>query len=167
MLQEIEKTGSPLVVVTAHPFNAEARLDAQVGVLTPNPAFYVRDHFSVPRINSADWRLTLDGEVARPRALTYDELRALPRRTLLVTLECAGNGRRGLDPPAEGEPFGYGVASTAEGTGVPLRTGPEAAGPRPNAPGVLFAGGGGGPNPEAGGAPSTLARDPPVERRPH
>jgi DMSO/TMAO reductase YedYZ molybdopterin-dependent catalytic subunit len=159
--------GSPLAVVTPEPFNAETRLEAQLGLLTPNPAFYVRDHFSVPRINRADWRLTLDGEVARPLALTYDELRALPRRTLLVTLECAGNGRRALNPPAEGEPFGYGVASTAEWTGVPLRTVLEVAGLRPSAREMLFVGADGGSNPEAGGATMAFERSLPVERAMH
>ncbi len=167
MLREDHTGGSPLVVVTADPFNAETRLDAQVGVLTPNPAFYVRDHFSMPRIDPAAWRLTLDGEVARPLALTYDALRALPSKTLLVTLECAGNGRRALDPPAEGEPFGYGVASTAEWTGVPLRTVLEAAGLRPTAREVLFVGADGGPNPEAGGATMAFERSLPVERAMH
>ena len=158
---------SPLVVVTADPFNAETRLDAQLGVLTPNPMFYVRDHFAMPRIDLANWRLTLDGEVARPLALTYDELRALPRRSLLVTLECAGNGRRALDPPAEGEPFGYGVASTAEWTGVPLRTVLEAAGLRASARDVLFVGADGGRVPEAGGATMAFERSLAVERAMH
>jgi DMSO/TMAO reductase YedYZ molybdopterin-dependent catalytic subunit len=157
----------PLVVVTSDPYNAETRLDTQLGVLTPNPAFYVRDHFSMPRIDPAAWRLTLDGEVARPLALTYDALRALPSRSLLVTLECAGNGRRALDPPAEGEPFGYGVASTAEWTGVPLRAVLEAASLRQNAREVLFTGADSGPVPEAGGATMAFARSLPVERALH
>lgn len=158
---------SPLVVVTADPLNAETRLNAQMGVLTPIPAFYVRDHFSVPRLDLAHWRLTLDGEMAQPLALTYDELRELPSRTLLVTLECAGNGRRAFDPPAEGEPFGYGVASTAEWTGVPLRTVLGAAGLRLTAREVLFTGADSGPNPEAGGTTMTFERSLPVERAMH
>jgi DMSO/TMAO reductase YedYZ molybdopterin-dependent catalytic subunit len=163
-----QASGSPLLVVTPEPFNAERRLDAQLGVLTPNPAFYVRDHFAIPQIDRTTWRLTLDGEVARPLALTYDELRALPRRALLVTLECAGNGRVGLDPPAEGEPFGYGVASTAEWTGVPLWAALEAVGGlRPSAREVLFVGADGGRNPEAGGVTMAFARSLPVERALH
>jgi DMSO/TMAO reductase YedYZ molybdopterin-dependent catalytic subunit len=158
---------SPLVVVTSQPFNAETRLEAQLGVLTPNPAFYVRDHFSIPRIDPATWRLTLDGDVERPLALTYDELRHWTRRTLLVTLECAGNGRSAMNPPAEGEPFGYGVASTAEWTGVPLRMVLEHAGLRGSACEVLFVGADGGPNPEAGGATMAFERSLPVERAMH
>ncbi len=158
---------SPLVVVTSEPLNAETRLDAQVGVLTPTPAFYVRDHFSMPHIDRAAWRLTLDGEVARPLTLTYEALRALPSRTLLVTLECAGNGRSAMTPPAEGEPFGYGVASTAEWTGVPLRTALEVAGLRPSAREVLFVGADSGRNPEAGGATMAFERSLPVTRAMH
>ena len=116
-----------LVVVTQEPFNAEAPLAEQIGLLTPTPLHYVRTHFGIPRLSAPDWRLALDGEVARPYHLSYDELRGLPSRSLLVTLECAGNGRSGLHPPAEGEPWQYGAVSTAEWTGVPLATLLEAA----------------------------------------
>jgi DMSO/TMAO reductase YedYZ molybdopterin-dependent catalytic subunit len=167
MPQEDHAGDAPLDVVTAEPLNAETRLEAQVGVLTPTAAFYVRDHFPVPSIDPDAWRLTLDGEVDRPLALTYDALLALPSRSLLVTLECAGNGRRALDPPAEGEPFGYGVASTAEWTGVPLRLVLEAAGMRPTTREVLFAGADSGPNPEAGGATMAFERSLPVDRALH
>jgi DMSO/TMAO reductase YedYZ molybdopterin-dependent catalytic subunit len=167
MRQENHAGRSPLFVVTPEPLNAESRLDAQLGVITPNPAFYVRDHFAVPKIDPAAWRLTLDGEVRRPLTLTYDQLQALPSRTLLVTLECAGNGRRALHPPAEGEPFGYGVASTAEWTGVPLRTVMDAADLRPSACEVLFVGADSGPNPEVGGASMAFERSLPVDRALH
>jgi DMSO/TMAO reductase YedYZ molybdopterin-dependent catalytic subunit len=70
----------------------------------------------------------VEGEVARPHQLSYGELRALPSRSLLATLECAGNGRFALRPPAEGEPWQYGAVSTAEWTGVPLSAVLEAAG---------------------------------------
>jgi len=35
-------------------------------------------------------------------------------------LECAGNGRRFLEPPAPGEPWGLGAVATAEWSGVLL-----------------------------------------------
>jgi DMSO/TMAO reductase YedYZ molybdopterin-dependent catalytic subunit len=105
--------------------------------------------------------------VAWPLTLTYDTLLALPSQTLLVTLECAGNGRIGLNPPAEGEPFGYGVASTAEWTGVPLRTVLEAAGLRSQVREILFVGADRGPNPEAGGVMMAFERSLPVERAMH
>jgi DMSO/TMAO reductase YedYZ molybdopterin-dependent catalytic subunit len=129
-----------LVVVTQEPFNAEAPLAEQIGLLTPTPLHYVRTNFGIPRLSAGDWRLALAGEVVRPYQLTYDELRALPSRSLLVTLECAGNGRSGLQPPASGEPWQYGAVSMAEWTGVPLATLLEAAGLTSRAREILIEG---------------------------
>ncbi len=112
---------SGLLVVSATPFNAETRLAAQRGVATPTAAFFVRNHFAVPRIDPRAWRLAIEGAVQRPAVLTYEQLKALPSRTLLVTLECAGNGRSAMRPQVEGEPWQYGAVSTAAWTGVPLR----------------------------------------------
>ncbi len=117
-----------LVLIGHDPLNAELPLPEQVGVITPNPLFYKRNHFAVPRIAAADWRLRIEGEVERPVELTYDELRALPSRAHLVTLECAGNGRSTLQPVADGEPWQFGAVSTAEWTGVPLAAVLERAG---------------------------------------
>jgi DMSO/TMAO reductase YedYZ molybdopterin-dependent catalytic subunit len=110
-----------LVMVSRNPYNAETPLPEQLGVITPTPLFYARNHFPVPQLRVEDWRLSVEGEVGRPFELTYTDVRGMPSRTLLATLECAGNGRIGLQPPAEGEPWNYGAASTAEWTGVPLR----------------------------------------------
>jgi DMSO/TMAO reductase YedYZ molybdopterin-dependent catalytic subunit len=129
-----------LIVVKQEPFNAEAPLAEQIGLLTPTPLHYVRTHFGIPRLSAREWRLALEGQVERPYQLTYDALRALPSRSLLVTLECAGNGRSGLHPPAEGEPWQYGAVSTAEWTGVPLAALLEAAGPTSRAREILIEG---------------------------
>jgi DMSO/TMAO reductase YedYZ molybdopterin-dependent catalytic subunit len=117
-----------LAVISEEPLNAETLLARHMGVITPNAAFYVRNHFAVPDCEIAEWRLTIAGAVETPVELTYEELRALPNRTLQITLECAGNGRMALRPQAEGEPWGYGAVSTAEWTGVSLRTVLEQAG---------------------------------------
>lgn len=106
-----------LVVVSEEPFNAETPLSEQIGLLTPNGLHYVRDHFAVPV-----WeRLVVDGLVERPLALGVEDLVAMPRRSLIVTLECAGNGRAFLDPPLAGEQWRLGAVGTAEWTGVPVR----------------------------------------------
>lgn len=117
-----------LVVVKRDPFNAETPLAQQPGLITPIPLFYVRSTFAIPRLDASAWRLSVEGQVARPHQLTYGELHALPSRSLLVTLECAGNGRSALRPPAEGEPWQYGAVGTAEWTGVPLGAVLEAVG---------------------------------------
>ena len=44
----------------------------------------------------------------------------MPSKRLVVTLECAGNGRTLFNPPIEGEKWNLGAVSTAEWIGVPL-----------------------------------------------
>ena len=136
------------VVVTAEPLNAETRLELQVGPLTPTPRHYVRSHFAFPRHGGA---IAIGGAVAAPRTVSFDELRALPSRTAAVTLECAGNGRSFLEPPAPGEQWRLGAVGTAEWTGVPLRSLLEPAGLSPATVEVLFRGADSGAVKDAGG----------------
>jgi DMSO/TMAO reductase YedYZ molybdopterin-dependent catalytic subunit len=126
-----------LIYLSREPLNAESPLDRQVGVITPTPRHYVRDHFAVP---DGPRRLSVDGAVREPLQLRLDEIRALPPRSLVVTLECAGNGRAFLDPPVAGEQWRMGAVSTAEWTGASLRTVIEMAGPRASAVEVLCVG---------------------------
>lgn len=115
-----DKLDARLIVVKSEPFNAEAPLSRQPGMITPSHLHYVRSNFSIPRLSAANWQLTVEGEVRRPTQITCGRLRSLPSRSLLVTLECAGNGRSAFSPPASGEQWRYGAVSTAEWTGVPL-----------------------------------------------
>jgi DMSO/TMAO reductase YedYZ molybdopterin-dependent catalytic subunit len=117
---EPSKSRAGLRLVSAEPLNAEAELAEQIGVITPNSRFYLRNHFAIPEIDRSAWRLTITGEVERQLSLTYEQVRALPGRTLLTTMECAGNGRAYMRPQPDGEPWRYGAVSTAEWTGVPL-----------------------------------------------
>ncbi|HET8569785.1 MAG TPA: sulfite oxidase [Candidatus Limnocylindria bacterium] len=107
-----------LRVVTADPFNAETPLERQVGTITPIVRHFVRSHFAVP---TPPERVIVEGLVRERLSLGVDDLRAMPARSLVVTLECAGNGRAFLDPPAPGEQWRLGAVGTAEWTGVPLR----------------------------------------------
>jgi DMSO/TMAO reductase YedYZ molybdopterin-dependent catalytic subunit len=110
-----------LVVHRAHPLNCETSIPALIGgVVMPNAHFYVRNHFHIPDIDQSSWRLHIGGLVERPLSLSTRELHNMPSRTVVVTLECAGNGRAGLDPPVGGEQWRLGAVSTAEWTGVPL-----------------------------------------------
>ncbi len=126
-----------LVYLGRDPLNAETRLDRQHGLITPASRHYVRNHFPVPRAPSA---LVVDGAVRTPLRLTIDELRSMPSRSLVVTLECAGNGRAFLEPSAPGEQWRLGAVSTAEWTGVPLRDVLAAASPAADAVEALFVG---------------------------
>ena len=141
----------PLRVVTERPFNAEVLLEQHQDVLTPNDRFYVRNHFAVPQLSPATWTLTVDGDVGREAIWSYNELLALPAHTLAATLECAGNGRSGLQPSVTGEPWGYGAVSTAEWTGVSLRDVLERSGVRDGTLEIVIEGADAGQVPDAGG----------------
>lgn len=141
-----------LRTLSGEPFNAETLLERQQGTLTPNPAFYKRNHFAIPQIDGQGWRLHIGGEVKRPREFTYDDVLALPRHTLPVTLECAGNGRNQMQPRADGEQWGYGAVSAAEWTGARLRDILDAAEVKPTAREIVFVGADSGYKEAAGGA---------------
>jgi DMSO/TMAO reductase YedYZ molybdopterin-dependent catalytic subunit len=129
-----------LILREKDPENLEfpfAKLDS---LLTPNDLFYVRNHFTAPKIEAMTWRLKVVGAVEKPLELTYDQVLALPSRTTPVTLECAGNGRAFLDPKAKGVQWELGAVSTAEWTGVMLATILDKAGVKKNAVDVVLEG---------------------------
>ncbi len=127
-----------LLVLSEEPLNAETKLDAQRGPIVPAGRHYVRTHFGIP---AEPRELLIAGAVrdSTARSVTRDEVRMLPSRTLMVTLECAGNGRRFLEPPTPGEQWGLGAVGTAEWTGAALHSVLERAW-LPSAVEVLFRG---------------------------
>ncbi len=59
---------------------------------TPIRDFYrVDTRLSVPHINPADWRLTIDGDVGRTVHFTYRQLLAMPMIERDITLACVSN----------------------------------------------------------------------------
>jgi len=130
-----------LLVRRAHPLNCETPLSALTGGLVmPNVKFYVRNHFGIPDLDPAGWRRHVGGLVERHLSLGLAQLRAMRSASAAVTLECAGNGRAGLKPPAPGEQWGVGAVSTAEWSGVPLTEVLDRAGVQATAREVLFRG---------------------------
>jgi DMSO/TMAO reductase YedYZ molybdopterin-dependent catalytic subunit len=130
-----------LVPVETRPFNAETPLDALAEPLTPTDSFYVRNHFDVPTLDEREFRLRVGGLVRRPLELSLEELRGFPERSVVATLECAGNGRALMAPPPKGTPWRFGAVSTARFTGTSLHNVLEKArGLLPAAVEVLFAG---------------------------
>lgn len=79
-------------------------------LITPNDDFYVTSYRSPPTIRLHEWSLAITGLVVRPMTLDYDQLRAMPAVSQIVTLECVGN-------TVAGE-----FLSTAEWAGIPLHT---------------------------------------------
>jgi len=83
--------------------------------------FYARCHMPLPTsLDASAWRLQVEGEVTTPLSLSVADLRALPRSTVTVTLECAGNGRAFFDPPVAGVQWKKGAVGTARWTGARL-----------------------------------------------
>ncbi len=126
-----------LLVLSEEPLNAETKLDEQRGTIVPAGRHYVRTHFGIP---GGPRELHIADAVRKTRSVTVDAVRALPSRTLAVTLECAGNGRKFLDPQAPGEQWGLGAVGTAEWTGAPLNSVVERECQQPSAIEVLFRG---------------------------
>src|SRR5262245_6225797 len=134
-----------LVVHRAHSLNCETSIPALVGgVVMPTARFYMRNNFRMPNLDAAAFRLTIGGLVERPQSLSVRDLQNMRSKTLVVTLECAGNGRSQFDRATEGEQWGLGAVSTAEWTGVPLVELLDRAGVRPEAKEALFRGADGG-----------------------
>jgi DMSO/TMAO reductase YedYZ molybdopterin-dependent catalytic subunit/rhodanese-related sulfurtransferase len=130
-----------LVVHRARPLNCETSIPALIGgVVMPNARFYVRNHFETPRLDPVSWRLEANGLVQRPLRLSLRDLHNMRSETLVVTLECAGNGRSAFDPPADGEQWQLGAVSTAEWTGVPLAEILDRASLSPEAVEIVFRG---------------------------
>jgi len=97
-------------------------LEAMRHDLTPPGLHYVLTHYDIPYVpEDTPLHVTVTGRVRRPLTLTPAELRALPRVTTRVTLECAGNGRALLTPRPVSQPWLVEAVGTAEWTGVPLR----------------------------------------------
>lgn len=108
--------------------------------VTPTGLHYLLVHFDIPAVDPAAWRLRIDGLVDRPLELRLDDLKARPRRTIPVTLECAGNGRARLQPRPLSNPWLLEAIGTAEWGGTPLAPLLAEAGVQPNATELVFTG---------------------------
>jgi DMSO/TMAO reductase YedYZ molybdopterin-dependent catalytic subunit len=119
--QTSDESGSRgLIIREKDPVNLEYPFSSLAGPVTPTEDFFVRTHFPIPAIDAKDWKLTIDGAVDQELTLTFDQLLKLPTTTLLILLECAGNGRAHFAPKVEGLLWESGAVGTAEWTGVPL-----------------------------------------------
>ena len=134
-----------LVVIREAPFNAESPPAALARELTPARHVYVRSNFATPALAGDDHRVTVGGAVRSAFAISVGELRAMPRATATVTMECAGNDRVSMRPLPPGELWRSGAVSTARWTGVPLHLLLERAGVAPEAVEILVEGADRGP----------------------
>lgn len=134
------KASGDLIVRGEEPLNLEMPFAHLENFITPNECFYVRCHFPIPEIDRASWRLKVEGSVANPLDLRFDDLLKMKTRSTTATLECAGNGRSLLDPKVKGTQWELGAVGNAEWTGVPLSDLLQLAGVNNNAVDVVLEG---------------------------
>ena len=130
----------PLITIEENPFNAETELADLAQTVTPTERFFVRSHFPVPKLDATGFRLRLDGAVQDPLEVDLKRIQALRARHVMLTLECAGNGRTVLEPPVPGVRWGFGAVGTAQFTGTPVRHLLDLSRVRESAKEVLFIG---------------------------
>lgn len=98
---------------------AAQRAKGQIqAAVQPNGAFYVvsKNAAGDPVLSARDWRLVVDGAVAKPVQIDYLTLRKLPPVTVYKTLECISNFATMCNLAS----FGCDLISTAQWTGVRL-----------------------------------------------
>ena len=90
-------------------------------LMTPNDDFFRIDTaLSIPRVDLANWRLEIKGNVREPFSISYDELLAMPQVEAPITLACVSNRVGGT------------LIGTAMWQGVELRTLLDRAGVEPS-----------------------------------
>jgi DMSO/TMAO reductase YedYZ molybdopterin-dependent catalytic subunit len=60
--------------------------------ITPQDQTFSVQHYGIPNVETAGYTLEIAGLVEKPKTLTLDELKRLPRDEQYMTLECSGNG---------------------------------------------------------------------------
>ena len=128
------------IVRSETPLNLEMQFSTVDNFITPTKSFYVRTHFPIPAIDRDGWWLYIEGEVAKPFSINYEELMTIESMTAPVTLECAGNNRNFLEPKVKGVQWHLGAVGNAEWTGVPLSVLLDRATLKPNAREVVLEG---------------------------
>ena len=120
--------------------NSGMPLEALRYPITPTGLHYLLIHYDIPAVDAGTWRLKIAGRVATPLELTLEEIKKRPRRTIPVTMECAGNGRALFAPRRISQPWLLEAIGNAEWTGTPLRSILQEAGVSGDAAEIVFTG---------------------------
>jgi len=111
------------------------------GIITPNGLFFSRSHGGVAHVDPNEYRLMIHGLVEKPIVLTLDELKRYPKVTRTHFIECPANGgQEWRGPQFNSLQFAKGFMSSAEWTGVYIKTILEDLGLKPEAQWMLAEG---------------------------
>jgi len=139
-----KQTQRKLIVRQKSPLNAEPALaDLVQSWITPTPAFYIRNHGSIPKLATGSFRLKVEGLVRKPLELSLRELAGrFPAAAAVATMTCAGNRRyeHSKVKKVGGVQWREGAIGNARWAGVRLSDVLKAAGLKPEARHVWFDG---------------------------
>ena len=79
--------------------------------ITPVDQFFSAGHYPEPTVDAANYSLEVTGAVKQKLSLGLDEIRSMPSKDVIFTLECSGN---------RGVPVFRGGVYNARWTGTPL-----------------------------------------------
>jgi DMSO/TMAO reductase YedYZ molybdopterin-dependent catalytic subunit len=99
------------------------------GPITPADQFFTTQHYGIPDVDLASYRLRISGLVQKPLSLSIDDLKAIGSTEQMIGFECSGN--RG---PIQG------LSGNGRWTGVSLKTVLDRAGVKPEARTFIFFG---------------------------
>ncbi|AXX91621.1 sulfite dehydrogenase [Malaciobacter molluscorum LMG 25693] len=93
------------------------------GIITPNGLFFTRNHGGTAQVDPNKWRLMIHGKVKKPMVFTLDDLKKYPSESRIYFIECPANGSPGWrGPQFNSLQFMKGMMSSAQWTGVMLKT---------------------------------------------
>ena len=68
--------------------------------ITPIGMHNLLIHFDIPQVDPATYELPMKGRVRNALKLSLEEIKARPKVTMPVMMECGGNGRTSLHGPS-------------------------------------------------------------------
>ena len=136
-----DSSDEEMIIYSREFLTMESPMAALTTWITPTESFFVRNNLIMPAsIDVEKWELRITGEVRRPITLSFRDLAALPRTSVINTIECAGNGRAFYRPRLGGVQWRKGAVGTARFEGPRIRDLLRLAEPRPSAHHVAFGG---------------------------
>ena len=89
-----QEQAEALVPFSNMPRTGPNRLDWETldSWLTPQDQVFSVQHYGIPEFDTKVHQVEITGLVNTPRSFTLDQLRELPKKEQLMTLECSGNG---------------------------------------------------------------------------
>src|SRR5438093_108549 len=112
------------------PTQMDTRTIQKSTFMTPTEKFFSVQHYNVPQVDPAAYKLQVTGLVNKPMALTLDELKRRTRVEQIIGFECSGNSNARFNP----------LIGNARWAGTSLSALLKEAGFKPNAREVVFFG---------------------------